>query len=93
MKKLKSKLMCSGCHDDFYNCGGVTGMTNHCWSFDSAEVVKGIKIGTWQRPPYKKVPIIQKLSCFHFDNNNRCFVKLPDDAQNTRKKTWTIEHW
>jgi len=90
---IKSKQMCSGCHDDFYNHGGATGMTNHCWSYDSAEVVKGIEIGKWDNPPYRKVPIIKKLSCFHSDNRNFFFVKLPEDAQNTRKKTWTMEHW
>lgn len=92
-KDLKSKTMCAGCHDDFYNCGGATGLTNHCWSYDSAEIVKGIEIGKWERPPYIKVPIIKKLSCFQFNNKNRCFVKLPEKDQSTRKRMWTIEHW
>jgi len=92
-KIIKSKTMCSGCHDDFYNCGGATGLTNHCWSYDSAEVVKGIEVGKWENPPYVKKPIIKKLSCFHYDNSQRCFIKLPEDEQNTRKRTWTLNHW
>jgi hypothetical protein len=93
MKTTKSKSMCSGCHDDFYNRGGATGLTNHCWSYDSAEIVKGIEVGKWQAPPYLKIPIIEKLSCFHFDNSNRCFIQLPADERDTRKRTWTMEQW
>jgi hypothetical protein len=89
----KSKTMCSGCRDDFYNHGGATGLTNHCWSYDDAEVVKGFEVGLKENPPYVKVPIIQKLSCFRFEYKYRCFIKLPESAQNTRKKTWTMEHW
>lgn len=92
-KDIKSKNMCSGCYNDFYNCGGATGLTNHCWSYDSAEVVKGIEVGLMQNPPYVKVPIIIKLSCFRYNNKYRCFIKLPDTDQNTRKKTWTMKHW
>jgi hypothetical protein len=92
-KDEKSKSMCAGCYDDFYNHGGATGLTNNCWSYDSAEIVKGFEIGLMQNPPYVKCPIIKKLSCFRFSNKYRRFIKLPEDEQKTRKKTWTMQHW
>lgn len=35
MSKIK-KSDCHGCYKEFYNCGGVDGKTNKCWSFDGA---------------------------------------------------------
>lgn len=32
---------CNGCHNEFYHCGGATGNTKKCWSFDSAELSMG----------------------------------------------------
>lgn len=56
----KSKEMCRGCHDDFYN----QNLEEGCWSFEKAQVVTRVSVGTWQPPPYKWIP--QKvLSCFH----------------------------
>lgn len=56
----KSKEMCSGCRDDFYNRNRSGG----CWSFVTAKVVTRMKVGTFQPPPYIWTP--QKcLSCFH----------------------------
>lgn len=55
----KSKAMCCGCSDDFYNHSESKG----CWMFEDAKIVERIKVGVWQNPPYVWNP--QKcLSCF-----------------------------
>ena len=56
----KSRSMCSGCRDDYYNRNREGG----CWCFATATVVTRTSVGTWQPPPYKWMP--QKtLSCHH----------------------------
>lgn len=85
----KSKDLCRGCRDDFYNCGGATGLTNHCWHYDDAQIKKVIRIGYWETPPYIKKPIEKKLVCYR--KTGECFIEIPD--QKTRKRSWTIEHW
>ena len=58
---IKTKVMCSGCRNDFYNqcreCG--------CWNFDSAQLVQRIKVGTFEPPPYKTTRVGTYLSCYH----------------------------
>ena len=56
----KSKEMCRGCYNDFYNHHRDDG----CWSFKSAKVVKRIKVGTFEDPPYAKERAQTCLSCF-----------------------------
>lgn len=56
----KSRDMCQGCYDDFYNRNRTEG----CWSFASAVVVKRVRVGTWQNPPYLWQPVTC-LSCYH----------------------------
>lgn len=55
----KSKKMCSGCYDNFYNLND-----QGCWSYDQAKIVERTFVGTWQEPPYKWEPI-ECLSCWH----------------------------
>jgi hypothetical protein len=93
MKQEKDKSMCAGCSDDFYNHGGATGQVNDCWHFDSATIVKGFEVGTWENPPYIRKLIIKKLSCFHFASSQRCFIKLDESEQNTKKRFWTMKNW
>lgn len=59
----KSKQMCNGCRNDFYNGNNDLGVSS-CWSFDGATVQNKIKIPIHQRPPYHQKPI-KVLSCFH----------------------------
>jgi len=54
----KSKSLCTGCYQDFYNHNREGG----CWSYSSAKVVKRTSVGTWQPPPYKWCPQTT-LSC------------------------------
>lgn len=54
----KTKAMCVGCRDDYYNGLGA----KECWSFQSAKVVTKTCVGTWDRPPYLWNPQ-ETLSC------------------------------
>lgn len=58
----KSKSMCSGCCDDFYNHNRPEG----CWCFATAKVVERTRIGLWQDPPYTWQPK-ETLSCHNPD--------------------------
>ncbi len=72
----KSKAMCSGCYDDFYNQNRDGG----CWGFATATVVKRVRVGTFQTPPYSESPQ-SVLSCFHCTGYS--FLRL-DDCRLTR---------
>lgn len=61
MSTTKSKQMCSGCRDDFYNQDRDGG----CWSFEKAKVRLGVQVGTWEPPPYDKSRAREFLSCFN----------------------------
>ena len=67
----KSKQMCLGCRDDYYNHNQPDG----CWMFEKAKVVKRVKVGTWQPPPYSRSPQ-QVLSCYHCEGYS--FLELDD---------------
>jgi len=58
----KSKTMCSGCRDDYYNHSEKDG----CWMFANAEIVTRVRVGTWEPPPYAKRPKTC-LSCYSPD--------------------------
>jgi len=55
---MKSKALCVGCEDDYYNHNQEGG----CWGYDKATVVTRMKVGIWQNPPYKWIPR-ETLSC------------------------------
>jgi len=67
----KTKQMCVGCRNDFYNHNQPDG----CWSFKNAKVVKKVQVGTWQPPPYSRTPR-QVLSCYHAEGYS--FLNLDD---------------
>ena len=56
----KSKSMCGGCRDDYYNQNRKEG----CWCYAKATIVTRSSVGTWQPPPYQWNPQ-QTLSCHH----------------------------
>lgn len=66
-----TKRDCVGCENDFYNGKNPLGV-NECWSFKDATLVKRIRIGVWQPPPYKGKPI-SVPSCRHERGN--CLIK------------------
>jgi hypothetical protein len=71
---VKSKQLCKGCRNDFYNGQGAS----ECWSFKTAEVVTRYKIGWWTRPTepgaYRKV---ETLSCHHCPGQYAMHKELP----------------
>ena len=67
----KSKSMCSGCYNDFYNHKEKNG----CWCYGNAKVVTRTLVGVWQNPPYKWIP--QKtLSCHR--PKGQCWIEKND---------------
>ena len=77
-KPAKSKQLCSGCHNNFYNGNNDIGVSG-CWSFKSAAVVKRYKIGWWTQPTqsgaFKKV---WALNCHHAPGQYALYDQLPD---------------
>ena len=58
----KTKALCNGCRDDFYNDHNPYGVKT-CWHFEKAVIVTKMRVGTWQNPPYKWSPQ-ECLSCY-----------------------------
>lgn len=56
----KSKQMCCGCYNNFYNQNRTEG----CWCYENAKIVTKVEVGTWQNPPYIWIPV-KILSCYH----------------------------
>ena len=62
---MKTKDMCQGCRDNYYNQPGNS-TSGECWMYASAVIVERTSVGTWEPPPYKWRP--QKvLLCHHQD--------------------------
>lgn len=58
--KEKSKKMCVGCYNNYYNHSEKNG----CWSFDSATIENKLEVSIDQCPPYNKNLARPVLSCF-----------------------------
>jgi hypothetical protein len=56
----KTKEMCRGCRDDFYNHNRECG----CWCFEDAKIVERIQVGVWEPPPYSIARKQKVLACF-----------------------------
>ena len=72
----KSKSMCVGCREDYYNHNASGG----CWCFENAKVVVRMRVGVWQNPPYQWNPQ-NVLSCFSPDGARmieRCDPRVVD---------------
>lgn len=61
-KPAKSLGLCFGCHNDFYNGKNDLGV-KQCWSYPSAEVVRRIRVGIMERPPYSAKRAAWTFSC------------------------------
>jgi hypothetical protein len=59
----KTKKLCSGCHDDFYNNRQNFSQFG-CWSFKTARVVKRAFVHVDQVPPWHN-PLVTTLDCHH----------------------------
>ena len=76
----KSKSLCVGCRDNFYNNNNPLG-AKECWGYKSAKVVTRYRIGTWTLPTepgaFTKV---KTLSCHHAPGQYGHYDKLPSCA-------------
>lgn len=71
----KSKQLCVGCKDDFYNGKNPWGV-KECWSYRSAKVVTRTQVGIWQNPPYEWRPQ-QTFDC-HCPEHSTTWIKRDD---------------
>ena len=69
---MKTKAMCRGCRDDYYNRNREGG----CWMFGNARVVTRVRVGTWEPPPYHPNRAQKCLSCYNPDGYS--MLKLDD---------------
>lgn len=58
----KSKGMCAGCRDNFYNGFNDLGV-RQCWNFTGARVVSVRFVPMDMRPPWDGLPTQYALSC------------------------------
>ncbi len=65
---IKTKQMCRGCRDDYYNNRDSLGNPGSagCWNFKIAKIVERTRIGIWQDPPYEWQPE-KVLNCYNSD--------------------------
>ena len=76
-KPKKSKALCSGCNDDYYNHNVAGG----CWSFRKARVKRRFTLNFWTAPTVPgAVKEVYALDCYnckgyvHFDTLPRAAV-------------------
>lgn len=70
----KTKQMCRGCRDDFYNGQGA----QECWLFKDAKVVKRWRIGWWtQMDKTENFSKVVTLSCFNAPGKYALCKQLP----------------
>jgi len=73
----KSKSLCDGCRDNFYNGEGAA----ECWSFKKAEVVRRWKLGWWTAPTQPAAFVeVETLNCHHAPGRYALSTTLPDFA-------------
>ena len=70
----KTKSMCSGCRDNFYNGNNSLGVAE-CWHFKDAKVVQRVIIHRDQMPPYRNLKTEPTLSCWYGDHGLRAYSK------------------
>jgi len=74
MRMNKSKTLCIGCNDDFYNGKNDLGI-EECWCFEDAEIVEKRKVPITMRPPWDGLPLEPRLSCFR----QKGYVFIPEE--------------
>ena len=75
----KSKTLCNGCYNDFYN----NAIPKGCWNYDSAKVVKKCFIHLSMVPPWSVKPEVTLDCC----RRQRYVSVDPDHPQVTKDKT------
>ena len=62
MRTKKTKTLCIGCTENFYNGNNDLGVTE-CWNYKSGTIRRKKFVPVWMRPPWTDVPVITTLSC------------------------------
>lgn len=76
-RPAKSKRLCVGCRDNFYNGEGAA----ECWSFKSAKVVRRWKLGWWTRPVEPSAYTeVYTLDCHHAPGKYAMHKELHPEA-------------
>lgn len=74
---LKSKAMCEGCRNNYYNTPGPHGAPQ-CWSYKDAQVVRRWRIGWWTQPKAKSDFVeVVTLKCHSAPGKYADFAILP----------------
>ena len=82
MKPLKSKRLCVGCRNNFYNGNNPAGV-RECWSFKKAKVVRRWKLGWWTMPLSPRAfRECWALSCHHAPGQYALMEKPHPEAVN-----------
>lgn len=81
MSEQKSKSLCTGCRDDYYNGQGA----EECWSYKTAEVCARWRLGWWVPPDTPRAfREVTTLRCHSSPGNYAHYEKLPDFAVEPR---------
>jgi hypothetical protein len=72
-----NKDKCHGCSNDYYNREGNSD-TGECWMLQSARIIERVRIGIWERPPYKK--IVESIYHCHQPDNGTMWIS-PNDSR------------
>ena len=82
----KSRSMCAGCRDDFYNHTDRGGYYVHspsgCWNFEDARVVRRWKLGWWSAPVESGAfTEVEVLDCYNQPGQYAYQETLPSFAE------------
>ena len=83
---MKSKAMCFGCRNDFYNRNREGG----CWSFKTARIVTRVQVGIWEPPPYNSDRATKCLSCYSPDGY--AMLESSDSRATDNAEEWRRRH-
>ena len=82
----KTKDLCRGCRNDFYNGEGAA----ECWSYKDAKAVRRWRLGWWVQPTTAGVfKRVDTLGCHNAPGKYAHFERIPDDlgGRKARKST------
>ena len=87
MSNRKSKELCKGCRNDFYN-GRQNFTGNECWSFKDAKVCRRWKLHWWTEPTVAGAfTEVVTLDCHHQPGQFAFYKELPTFALSPRRLT------
>ena len=76
MNEAEKLKLCVGCEQDFYNDKNPMGV-KRCWHLATAKLVRRVRVGLWQRPPWNQEPV-RVFHCRHERGNVLMSVESRD---------------